>query len=97
MSVKTGTLDADSETFEMSVPFGAHGVCSVQISGTITVTWTMKVPGGSNAVPVYDQNGNAVAYTASDAFFAFGPGDYIATASGVSGGSASMEATTGKA
>lgn len=97
MSVKTGTLDANSETFEMSVPFGAHGVCSVSITSAITVTWTMKVPGGSNAVPVYDGNGNAVEYTASNTFFAFGPGDYIATATGVSGGSASMEAVIGKA
>ena len=94
---KNGTLDADSETFEMSVPFGANGVCSMNISSTITVTWTVKVPGGSNAVPVYKSDGNAAAYTASDVFYAQGPGDYIATASGTSGGSAAMEAVTGKA
>lgn len=97
MSVKTATLDANSETFEMSVPFGAHGMCTMNISGTITVTWTVKAPGGSTAVPVLTSSGDAAAYTTSQTFFAQGPGEYIATASGVSGGTCDLEASTGKA
>lgn len=98
MSVRTATLDANSETFEIAVPFGANLAASMTITGTITVTWTARVDGGSNAPTVKDSSDNDEVYTASDHFYAVGSGMvYIATASGVSGGSCDIEASVGRA
>jgi hypothetical protein len=92
MSVKTATLDANSETFEIDLNGSSVCLVTMTITGTITVAWTMKARGGSNAVNVTDSNGDAQSFTASGYIRVLGPGTLIGTASGVSSGSCAIEA-----
>jgi len=99
MSVKTSntTLDANSEAITMVVPFGCHGVATMSITGTITVTVTNAVEGSQNFIATKKSDGStAAAYTASDTFFCVAPGQYTFTASGVSGGSCVLDTAVGR-
>lgn len=89
---KTGTLDANGETFEIDLNGSSVCFATMTITGAITVTWTMRARGGSNAVSVTDSNGDAQSFTSSGYVRVLGPGTLIGTASGVSSGSCSIEA-----
>ena len=95
--VKSATLDANDETFVLDVDASSRAIATMTISGTITVTWTILVPGGSNAIALRKaDDSTAAAYTASDYIMIDGPCRAIATASSVSGGSCAIEARTGR-
>lgn len=85
MSVDTGTLDANSETFVVSLFPGQQAKVRLAITGTITVTAT----DGTSAFTL--PSGDAAAWTASDSIVIDAPGRYTFTASGVSGGSCVYE------
>lgn len=97
MSFQTATLDANDEAFEISVPFGCSLAASMNITGTITVTWAAYVEGGANALTVKGSNGGDQVFTSSDHFHADAGGYvYVATASGVSSGSCAIEVNVGR-
>lgn len=92
-ALKTATLDANDETFTLNLSAGDRAIATMTISSTITVTWTVTAPGGSNAVTLRKSDDTTdAAYTASDHIMMDGPGTFIATASGVTGGSCAIEA-----
>ncbi len=87
MPVRTATLDANDETFFMTVDAGQRGIATMDITGTITVTWALSVPGGSNFIALRKSDDTTAAvYTADDYLQVDGPCTIRATASGVSGG-----------
>ena len=94
---KTGTLDANGETFEIDLNGSSVCLVTMTITGTITVAWTIKARGGSNAVNVTDSGGTAQSFTASGSLRVLGPGTLVGTASGVSAGSCSIEADVASA
>lgn len=85
MAVDTGTLDANSETFVVSLFPGQQAKVRLDITGTITVTATDS--GSSFTLP----SGSAAAWTADNSFVLDAPGRYTFTASGVSGGTCVYE------
>jgi hypothetical protein len=89
----TGTLDANGETFEVSLAPGQKATVTLDITATITVTATASVNGGS-AVAFTKPNGDAASWTADDMIVLDGPGKFTFTASSVSGGSAVLTSTT---
>ena len=97
-ALKTGTLDANDETFILDIDAAELVFVTMTISSTITVTWTGIAPGGSNPVPLRkSDDSTAAAYTATDYLYVQGPIRAVATASGVSGGSCEIEARKGGA
>lgn len=88
MTVATGTLDADTETFVVSLFPGQQAKVRMAITGTITVTATDS--GSAFNLP----SGSAATWTASDSIVIDAPGRYTFTASGVSGGSCVYEVVT---
>ena len=87
MSANTGTLDANSETFTVTVSPGQRAKVRMLISGTITVTAT----DGDSAFTL--PSGGAAAWTTSDSVMIEAPGLYTFTASGVSGGTCDYQTT----
>jgi len=85
--VTSGTLDANDETFVVSVSPGQKAKVRLDISSTITVTAT------ENGAAFTKADGTtAAAWTASEVIGIQLPGIYTFTASGVSGGSCDWEA-----
>lgn len=96
-ALKTATLDANDETFVLDIDAASRAMVTMTISGTITVTWTVKAAGGSNAIALRKaDDSTAAAYTASDYLLIEGPCTAIATASSVSSGSCAIEARAGR-
>lgn len=77
----SGTLDANSESFTVSVQPGQKARVRMDIAATITVT----ADEGGVAFDLPD--GTAAAWTADAVILIEAPGNYTFTASGVSGGS----------
>lgn len=87
MTVATGTLDANDETFVVSVQINEKAKVRMNMTGTITVTAT---DGGSGfTLP----SGDAAAWTTDNSIVIDAPGTYTFTASGVSGGTCAYETT----
>jgi hypothetical protein len=88
MTVATGTLDANAETFVVSLFPGQKAKIRMTIASTITVTAT----DGDSAFTL--PSGDAAAWTASDSIVIDAPGRYTFTASGTSGGTCAYEVVT---
>jgi hypothetical protein len=95
MPVRSATLDANDETFFMTVDAGQRGTATMDFTGTITVTWALSVPGGSSFIPLRkSDDSTAAVYTADDYIQVQGPCTIRATASSVSGGTCLIEGRT---
>lgn len=91
--LRTATLNANGQTFTINVSGNERALITMTITSTITVTWTVAAPGGSNFVALKRQDGTTnAAYTASDYLQVEGPCTLMATASGVTGGTCAIEA-----
>lgn len=95
-ALKTATLDANAETFTLSVDGSQAALVTMTIASTITVTWSIAAAGGTNFIPLRKaDDSTAAAYTASDYLYASGPCTLKATASSVTGGTCAIEARVG--
>lgn len=95
MALRTGSLAANDDTFTMTVDAGQRGIATMDITGTITVTWTVSAPGGSSFIALRKaDDSTAASYTADDYIKVDGPCTIKATASSVSGGTCTIEGRT---
>ena len=92
----SATLDANAETFTLTVSANERAFITMTVTSTITTTWSVAAPFSTRFIALRkSDDSTAAAYTASDYLMVDGPVTLKATASGVSGGSCIIDVRTG--
>lgn len=79
------TLDASTTSYTFSIQPGEHAIVTHDVTGTVTIDWTVTVLGGSNDVPLLNSSDTQVSYTADGSLMILAPGQYTATRASGSG------------